>query len=343
MRYVDFEKPIIDLQKKIEDLTRYARDHHLDLSTEIGPLQKALKLEEERIYNNLSPYQRIKLARHPERPYMADFLKLLFKDFIELHGDRNFRDDPAIVSGLAKFEGQSVALIGHQKGRNTEENIHRNFGMAHPEGFRKALRIMKMAERFQLPIITFIDSTGAYPGIGAEERGQSEAIARNLLEMSLLRTPMIVVVSGEGGSGGALAIGVGNRVLVFENAYYAVCTPEACAAIIWKDGSKAPEAAPVMKIMSSDLKGLGVIDEIVPEPFGGAHRDPIKMAETLKEALLRNLDELKKIPLSEIADHRYDKFRKMGKFITKSAKPSENKKTKQTNTSPIKPVQKVTS
>jgi len=319
MRNLDFEKPMLDLQKKIEDLTKYARDHHLDLSTEIEPLKRALKMEEKKIFSNLNAYQRIKLARHPERPYMLNFIKQIFADFVELHGDRTFRDDPAIVSGLAKLDGRSVALVGHQKGRNTEENIRRNFGMAHPEGFRKALRIMHTAERFQLPIITFIDSCGAYPGIGAEERGQSEAIARNLLEMSRLKVPVIVVVTGEGGSGGALAIGIGNRVLIFEHAYYAVCTPEACAAIIWKDGTKADEAAPVMKILAPDLKRLGVVDEILPEPFGGAHRDVAKMAGTLKEALLRHLEELDQIPLERLPDHRYDRFRKMGVFLDKNS------------------------
>jgi len=319
MRHLDFEKPMVDLQKKIDDLTKYARDHHLDLSTEIEPLQRALKVEEEKIFNGLTPYQRIKLARHPERPYMLDFVRRIFADFVELHGDRNFRDDPAMVTGLARLDGRPVALVGHQKGRNTEENIHRNFGMSHPEGFRKALRVMQLADRFHLPVITFIDSSGAYPGIGAEERGQSEAIARNLLEMARLKVPVLVVVTGEGGSGGALAIGIGNRVLMFENAYYAVCTPEACAAIIWKDGTKADEAAPVMRILSADLKRLGIIDEILPEPFGGCHRDPSRMAATLKEALLRNLEQLCQIPREEIPDHRYHRFRNLGVFVSKAS------------------------
>lgn len=322
MRYLDFEKPMIDLQRKIDDLTRYARDHNLDLSTEIEPLKRALKVEEERIFNNLSPFQKIKLARHPERPYMLDFVKRIFTDFVELHGDRAFRDDPAIVSGIARLENRSVALVGHQKGRDTDENIRRNFGMAHPEGFRKALRVMRLAERFQMPVISFIDSAGAYPGIGAEERGQSEAIATNLLEMSRLKVPILVVVTGEGGSGGALAIGIGDRILMFENAYYAVCTPEACAAIIWKDGSKAPDAAGVMKILSADLKKLGIIDEILPEPFGGAHRDVNRMATTLKEALQRNLRELGEIPLKDLPSHRYDKFRKMGVFLSQNTSGS---------------------
>jgi acetyl-CoA carboxylase carboxyl transferase subunit alpha len=319
MRFIDFEKPIIDLQKKIDDLSRYAQEHELDLSSEIEPLQKALEAKEKEIFSGLAPYQRIKLARHPERPYMMDFIRRIFDDFIEMHGDRNFRDDPAIVAGLASLDGRPVALAGHQKGRDTEENIRRNFGMAHPEGFRKALRVMQTAERFQLPIICFIDAAGAYPGIGAEERGQSEAIARNLLEMSQFKTPIIVVVTGEGGSGGALAIGIGDRVLIFENAYYAVCTPEACAAIIWKDGSKAAEATPAMKIMPPDLKRLGVVDEIISEPFGGAHRDPDTMAKTLKKTLLKHLKELDKIPLEQLPDERYDKFRKMGMFVKESA------------------------
>ncbi len=316
MRYLDFEKPVVDLQKKIDDLTTYAEDHDLDLSAEIEPLRRALEMEEKRIFSNLTPFQRIKLARHPERPYMSDFVQRIFTDFVELHGDRNYRDDPAIVSGIARFEGRRVALVGHQKGRDTDENIHRNFGMAHPEGFRKAMRIMKMGERFKMPVITFIDSAGAYPGIGAEERGQSEAIARNLLEMSLVRVPIVVVVTGEGGSGGALAIGIGNRVLMFENAYYAVCTPEACATILWKDVSKAQEAAPVMKIMSADLKRLGIIDEILPEPFGGAHRDASHGASTLRAALARNLEDLEKLSDDQLVEDRYEKFRKMGEFVS---------------------------
>jgi acetyl-CoA carboxylase carboxyl transferase subunit alpha len=318
MRYLDFERPLVDLQRKIDDLINYANDHSLDLSTEIESLKKALREEEKRVFGGLTPYQRIKLARHPERPYMLDFVRRIFTDFYELHGDRAFRDDAAIVSGIACLGQRRVALVGHQKGRNTEENIRRNFGMANPEGFRKALRVMKMAERFQMPVISFVDSSGAYPGIGAEERGQSEAIATNLMEMSQLRVPVIVVVTGEGGSGGALAIGIGNRILMFENSYYAVCTPEACAAILWKDGSKAPEAAPVMKILSADLKEMNIIDEILREPFGGAHRDVEAMAEILQEALERNIDQLSEMSGEQLAQHRYERFRHLGQFIKKA-------------------------
>ena len=311
-RALDFEKPIVELQNRIEEMTRYAERQAIDLSGEIKPLKQRLKEVEEKILSELTPWQKIQLARHPERPYFMDFVQRISTDFLELHGDRCYRDDEAIVGGLAYLEERPVVLLGHQKGRDTKDNLKRNFGMAHPEGFRKALRLMQLGERFGLPVITFIDSSGAYPGVGAEERGQALIIAENLLGMAGLKTPIIVVVTGEGGSGGALAIGVGDRVLMLENAYYAVCTPEACAAIIWKDRSKAATAVESMKILSSDLYELGIIDEILPEPRGGSHRDYDAVAGTIKEAIIRNLEELEKIPLEEIQGKRYEKFRKMG-------------------------------
>jgi len=267
------------------------------------------------IFASLSRWQTAQIARHINRPFTMDYLNLIFTEFVELHGDRNFGDDHAIVGGLARLEGEPVMVIGHQKGRDTKEKVFRNFGMPNPEGYRKALRLMEMAERFKLPIITFVDTPGAFPGIGAEERGQAEAIARNLREMSSLTVPIIVVITGEGGSGGALAIAVGDRILMLQYAVYAVISPEGCAAILWSDGTKGEQAAESLKLTAKDIKELEVIDEIVKEPLGGAHRDHKVMAETLKEALLRNLKELMKIPADKLLQERYDKFRKMSRFI----------------------------
>jgi len=313
-RALDFEKPIVELEEKIEEMIRYANDRAMDLGDEIDSLRKKKEELESAVFDGLEPWQRIQLARHPDRPYCLDFVKRMTTDFVELHGDRAYGDDAAIVGGLACMQGQNVVIVGHQKGRDTKENIKRNFGMANPEGFRKARRLMELAERFHLPVVTFIDSSGAYPGIGAEERGQALIIAENLQRMSELKIPIIVVVTGEGGSGGALAIGVGDRVLMLENAYYAVCTPEACAAIIWKDRSKAPEAVESMKILAPNLLQLGIIDEIVPEPRGGGHRDYDAIAQTLQAAIMRNLEELMAIPREELPELRYKKFRKMGVF-----------------------------
>jgi acetyl-CoA carboxylase carboxyl transferase subunit alpha len=268
----------------------------------------------------LTTWQRVQLARHPKRPYMLDYVEQVFTDFVELHGDRNYGDDRALLCGMANLDGQPVAVIGHQKGRNLHENIERNFGMAHPEGYRKALRVMKLAEKFHRPIITFIDTTGAFPGIGAEERGQAEAIARNLRDMSVLAVPVVSIVIGEGGSGGALGVGIANRVLMLENAYYSVISPEGCAAILFHDASKAQEAATAMKITAQDLSRLGIIDEVISEPLGGAHRDVAVTAENMKKALARHLDELVKIPAAKIAADRYAKFRAMGIVQEKAAK-----------------------
>lgn len=313
-QFMEFEKPVVELERKIEELKETALEKKIDNSAEIERLNKDVKKLQEEIFSNLTPWQIIQLARHPLRPYTLDYIPRIFADFIELHGDRNFRDDPAIVGGLAMLEDEPVMLIGHQKGRTTKEKVFRNFGMPNPEGYRKAIRLMSMAERLKKPIITFIDTPGAFPGIGAEERGQAEAIAKNLMVMSRLKVPIIVMVIGEGGSGGALAIGVGDKVLMLEYATYSVISPEGCAAILWKDGSKADIAAKALKITAKDLYNLGIIDEIVKEPHGSAHRNTDLMAITMKEVLVKSLQELKKLSPDELVDMRYKKYRKMGKF-----------------------------
>lgn len=323
MRYLEFEKPLREIESKIEQLEVYASSRDVDLSHEIQPLKSKLKEMLEEIFTQLTPWQRVQLARHPDRPYCLDYISRFVDDFVELHGDRTFREDPAIVAGFGAIDERSVAIIGHQKGRDTEENIRRNFGMAQPEGFRKARRIMEMADRFSAPIITFIDSPGAYPGIGAEERGQHTAIAENLEIMSALGVPIICVVLGEGGSGGALAIGVGNRVLMLENAYYAVCTPEACAAIILKDRTKASSVAGTMRIVSSNLKELGLVDEVISEPLGGAHRNPEETAANIKAAIVRHLDEMETWSPETLREDRYRRFREIGVFFeTEPPKPT---------------------
>lgn len=313
-QFMEFEKPVVELERKIEELKETALEKKIDNSAEIERLNKDVKKLQEEIFSNLTPWQITQLARHPLRPYTLDYIPRIFADFIELHGDRNFRDDPAIVGGLAMLEDEPVMLIGHQKGRTTKEKVFRNFGMPNPEGYRKAIRLMSMAERLKKPIITFIDTPGAFPGIGAEERGQAEAIAKNLMVMSRLKVPIIVVVIGEGGSGGALAIGVGDKVLMLEYATYSVISPEGCAAILWKDGSKADIAAKALKITAKDLYNLGIIDEIVKEPHGSAHRNTDLMAITMKEVLVKSLQELKKLSPDELVDMRYKKYRNMGKF-----------------------------
>ena len=317
---LDFEEPIIELEKKIEELRRMSSKERIDIEEEIAHLeQRANKLKKE-IFSNLTAWQRTQLARLSERPTTLDYIGFIVDDFIELHGDRLFADDEAIVAGLGKIAGNSLVIVGHQKGKSTKENLKRNFGMSHPEGYRKALRLMRLAERFQLPIVTLIDTPGAYPGVGAEERGQAEAIAYNLKEMSRLSVPIIAVVIGEGGSGGALGIGIGNRILMLENSIYSVISPEGCAAILWKDRKMAELAAEAMKLTAFDLLRLGIIDEIVPEPLGGAHRDKKEAAEILKEAILRHLKELKGLSLEELANSRYNKYRKLGFFEEKGEK-----------------------
>lgn len=321
MKYLDFERPIDELDRIIQQQKDYFQKTGFDVAGEIEALQRKRHQLVRDIFYNLTPYQKIQLARHPERPYCLDYIRMMCTDFLEMHGDRGFGDDPAVVGGFTSLEGRTVMMIGHQKGRDTEENIRRNFGMANPEGFRKALRLMETAERFKKPVVCFIDSAGAYPGIGAEERGQAEAIARNMMRMSEIRTPIIVVVTGEGGSGGALAMAVGDRILVLQNAYYAVCTPEACAAILFKDSSKASTAVSSMRIMAEDLMDLGVVDEIVPEPIGGAHQSWEETAANLKAALIKNLDILCGIPPRQLIDQRYAKFRAMGEYEDPQRKP----------------------
>lgn len=313
---LDFEKPIIELQRKLDELRQHPEKHDLGINLEQEVRLMEHKLEETRrqIYLNLTSWQRVMLARHPKRPYTLDYLRTVFTDFSELHGDRLFADDRAMVGGLAKLADRPVMVIGTQKGRDTKENILRNFGSAHPEGYRKALRLMRMAEKFSLPIITLIDTAGAYPGIGAEERHIAEAIAVNLREMTLLEVPIIALVIGEGGSGGALGIGVADRVLILENAYYSVISPEGCAAILWKDRAAAPKAAEALKITSKSLLELGLVDEVVPEPLGGAHNDPAATAATVQQHLLKHLAQLDGLSTSERLRQRYDKFRHYGHF-----------------------------
>lgn len=311
--FLDFEQPIAELQAKIEEL-RFVDDTQINLSEEIAKLEEKAQTLTRSIFAKLSPRQISQLARHPKRPYTLDLVKNLFTDFTELHGDRAFADDNAIVGGTARFRGQSVMVMGHQKGRDTTENIKRNFGMPRPEGYRKALRLMRLAEKFQLPIITFIDTPGAYPGIGAEERGQSEAIARNLYEMAQLRTPIICTVVGEGGSGGALAIGVGDRVMMLQYATYSVISPEGCASILWKSAEKAADAADAMGITADRLKSLGLIDQIIPEPLGGAHRNMSVAAQAVGEALEVNLRELKSMNTDKLLEKRYQRLLSFGQY-----------------------------
>ncbi len=312
--YLDFEQSISDLEAKIEALRQTGKGGDLNITEEVSRLQAKSKRLTESIFTSLSPWQISQLARHPLRPYTLDYVPRVFSDFQELHGDRAFADDHAIVGGIARLEDRPVMLIGHQKGRDTREKVRRNFGMPRPEGYRKALRLMRLAERFRLPVITFIDTPGAYPGVGAEERGQSEAIARNLYVMARLKTPIISVVIGEGGSGGALAIGVGDRLLMLQYATYSVISPEGCASILWRSADKASDAAEAMGITADSLNRLGLIDEIVPEPLGGAHRDVDAVARTLKGALLANLDRLAAIPLDSLLTRRYQRLMQVGEF-----------------------------
>jgi acetyl-CoA carboxylase carboxyl transferase subunit alpha len=313
--FLDFEQPIAELDAKIEELRFVGGvNEEVNLNEEIARLQAKSKTLTEAIFSKLTPWQIAQLARHPYRPYTLDYIEKLFTDFIELHGDRNFADDPAIVGGLARFEGQPVLVIGHQKGRSTAEKVRRNFGMPRPEGYRKALRLMKLAERFKLPVMTFIDTPGAYPGVGAEERGQSEAIARNLQEMSELKTSIICTVIGEGGSGGALAIGVGDWVMMLEYSTYSVISPEGCASILWKSAEKAAEAAEAMGITSDKLKKLGLIDEVIPEPLGGAHRDLQATSEYLAQALRSSLAILQDMGIHELLERRFERLMNSGRY-----------------------------
>jgi acetyl-CoA carboxylase carboxyl transferase subunit alpha len=322
---LDFEKPIVELQRKLEELKKHPETHSLDISVEEEVAQIEKKLEETRrqVFENLSAWDRIKIARHPKRPFTLDYLQTAFTDFSELHGDRLYAEDRAVVGGFAKLGGHSVMVIGTQKGRDTKENILRNFGSAHPEGYRKALRLMKLADKFNLPIISLIDTAGAYPGIGAEERHIAEAIAVNLREMTLLDVPVIAAVIGEGGSGGALGIGVANRVLILENAYYSVISPEGCAAILWKDRTAAAKAAEALKITARYLLELGLVDEIVPEPLGGAHADPKLASDNLQAYLLKHLEEVLALTPEGRREQRYAKFRNFGHFLEKAVPSPE--------------------
>jgi len=313
---LDFETPILELEHKIAQLEGFSRIAEIDLSDEIRKLRARASYLKKDIYKNLTPWQRVLLARHQSRPQVTDYIHLLCgNDFVPLHGDRSFRDDPAMVCGLAKIGSHKVMLIGTRKGKNINERVVCHFGCPHPEGYRKAQLKMKLAEKFNLPIVTLIDTPGAYPGIGAEERGQALIIAQNIFEMSHLQTPIICVVIGEGGSGGALAIGVGDHFSILENSYFSVISPEGCAAILWKSNAKAPEAAKVLKLTSYDLLSLGIVDEIIPEPLGGAHRDYNATADALKKSLLATLDKLHNIPLATLVQQRYEKYRKIGHFL----------------------------
>jgi len=311
---LEFEKPLRELAKQLDELRQNSLESNLDLSKEVAAIEKKIEQTRQDIYTNLTPWQRVQIARHPKRPYALDYVEMLCENFQELHGDRQFRDDRALIGGTAFFGGQSVMIIAQQKGRDTKEKIARNFGMPQPEGYRKALRLMKMAEKFGLPVICFIDTPGAYPGIGSEERHVSEAIAVNLREMAMLKVPTMAVVVGEGGSGGALGIGVTDRVVIFENSYYSVISPEGCAAILWKDGAAAPQAAEALKLNAATLVKLGVVEEVIPEPMGGAHYNPEAAGKALGISLKNHLKELKKLSTTKLLDTRYDRYRKLGAY-----------------------------
>ena len=311
---LDFEKPIIELENKIKELKKFTKEEDLDLSGEIKNLTSRLEKLTKETFEKLTNWQKVQLSRHPERPYTMDYINMLTEDFTEIHGDRHFWDDKALIGGFARIDGRKVMIMGHQKGRDMKENLKRNFGCAHPEGYRKAMRLMFMAEKYSVPVVTFIDTPGAYPGVGAEERGQAEAIAYNLREMAGLKVPIVVFVIGEGGSGGALGIGVGDRIFVLENAYYSVISPEGCAAILWREKTKAPNAATCLKLSAPELVELGIIDGKVKEPLGGAHRDPQGAGNEIKKILLAALDELSSLTVKELVDSRYKKFRNMGVY-----------------------------
>lgn len=314
MQLLEFEKPAVELERELEKLRVKAASQNIDMSEEISMMEAKLAETRARIYENLTPWQRVQIARHTQRPFMLDYVNLAFTDFCELHGDRHIGDDASMPGGFARIGGRRVVVLGHQKGRDTKENLKRNFGSAHPEGYRKALRLMKLAEKFGLPVISLIDTPGAFPGIGAEERNIAEAIAFNLREMMTLKVPVVAVVLGEGGSGGALGIGVADRVLMLENAYYSVISPEGCAAILWKHRKHAPEAAEAMKLVAPDLMQLGLIDDVIPEPTGGAHHHHRVTADAFRESVLRHLDELSALTVEDLLEKRYAKFRAFGEW-----------------------------
>ncbi len=320
---LEFEKPVNELKKKIEELKHFSETNDIDVGDQLTAMTERMHELMRDIYANLTPWQRVQLARHPERPYTLDYIDALFNDFVELSGDRRFRDDKAIVGGFARFHGKPVMVIGTQKGRDMKSNVYRNFGWPSPEGYRKAMRLMQLADKADVPVITFVDTPGAFPGISSEERHMAEAIAVNLRDMFSLRIPVISVIIGEGGSGGAIGIGVGNRVLIMENAYYSVITPEGCAAILWKDRKFAPQAADALKLTAEKLLELGIADEIIPEPFGGAQRNHEEAAKLLDEVLVRQLAELRKLSGAKLRDQRYAKFRAMGEFTAPGAAATE--------------------
>lgn len=312
--HLDFERPITELEKKISDMKDFSIGESVELSGEIASLQKKLEKLRGDVYSKLTRWQKVQIARHPMRPYSMDYIRLLSEGFLELHGDRGYGDDKALVGGFARIDGKSLMIIGQQKGRDTKEKLIHNFGMMHPEGYRKALRLFYMAQKFKTPILVLIDTPGAYPGIGAEERGQAEAIARNIREMAVLEVPIVVVIIGEGASGGALGIGLGDRIIMLEYAWYSVISPEGCAAILWRDAAKAPDAAEALKVTSHDVMELGIIDQIIPEPSGGAHNDPEKTAERMKIEILKSINELEKLSTEQLIEQRIKKYRIMGVF-----------------------------
>lgn len=319
MSFLDFEKPIVELENKIQEVKRAATNSSkkVSMEPEIKKLEQKLEKMKEDIYKNLSAWQRVQVARHPKRPYTLDYIHMIMTEFVELHGDRLFADDFALIGGFAKLDGRKVMVMGHQKGRDTKENVMRNFGCAHPEGYRKAMRLMKLAGKFHVPVIVFIDTPGAYPGVGAEERGQAQAIAENLRDMAQVKAPIVATIIGEGGSGGALGIGVADHVIILQNAYYSVISPEGCASILWRSALKAPEAAEALKLTGGDLLKLGIVDEIIPEPPGGAHRAPEEVADRLRETLIKAVDELSVLDTEDLLEERYKKFRKIGEFSEK--------------------------
>ena len=314
---LDFERPIFELESKIEELKNFGSQKNITLGPEIKKLEQKLEKMKTDIYSHLTTWQRVQIARHTYRPFTLDYIRMIMTDFVELHGDRQFADDLAMVAGLAKLDGEKVLVMGHQKGRDTNENVMRNFGCAHPEGYRKAMRLMKLAEKFHIPIIVLIDTPGAYPGVGAEERGQAQAIAENLRDMAQIKTPIIATVIGEGGSGGALGVGIADRVCILQHAYYSVISPEGCASILWRSSAKAPEAAEALKITSEHLLKFGIVDKVVPEPQGGAHQDPVLVANNLKKILLDFIHELSPLSSDELLEARYNKYRVIGKFSEK--------------------------
>lgn len=318
MSSMQFEKPIDDIQNKIAELRKLSNGH-ADFTAEIKNLEAKMGSVREKVYSTLSAWQRIQIARHPKRPYTLDYISMMMTDFVEIHGDRLFADDFAMITGFARIDDEMVVVVGHQKGRDTSENVKRNFGCAHPEGYRKAMRAMRLAEKFGLPVVVFIDTPGAYPGIGAEERGQAQAIAENLRDMAGLKTPIIATVIGEGGSGGALGVGVADYVMILQNAYYSVISPEGCASILWRSATKAPEASEALKLTGEHLIKFGIVDEIIPEPLGGAHQDPSLVVATLKVALLKQVKRLNGLKEKDLLDARYGKFRAIGQFTTVGA------------------------